>query len=168
MIELKGYELNYTLNDETDVLDAFMDRDSSEYICDAITKIADEQIPIYNYDVWKDAHTIQDYIESAMEEGIAGAEEDGTVNLIKIFQAGYYQYYSQVLYENLDSLCFNYVARKVNDYLHNENTDKIDENEIESRIESETQDYDHNNMFDALEDIANEIIEEIKEEEFAM
>lgn len=166
MIELKGYELNHILNDEEDVLDAFMDKDGSNYICDEITKIADEYIPIYNYDVWKHAHDIERYIESAMEEGIAGANEDGTVDLIKIFQAGYYQYYSQVLSDNLDALCFNYVAKKVNDYLYNEDTSEIDEDAIESRIESETESYDHNNMFDALEDIANEIIEEIKEEAF--
>jgi len=166
MIELKGYELNNILNDEEDVLDEFYDKDGSDYICDEVTKIADGAIPIYNYDVWKYASDIQDHIESAIEEGIAGANEDGTVDLIKIFQAGYYQYYSQLIYENMDALCFNYVAKKVNDYLDNEDTSEIDEDAIESRIESETEDYDHNNMFDALEEIANQIIEEIKEEAF--
>lgn len=164
MIELKGYDLDGILDNEEDVLESFYEYNGGTYICDATTEIADNHIPIYNYNVWENASDIQEHIENALAEGLI--DTSGDVDLIKIFQAGYYQYYSERLSENLDTLCFNYVAKKVNDYLQNEDTSNIDEDAIESRIESETEDYDHNNMFDALEDIANEIIEEIKEEAF--
>ncbi|AZU98980.1 hypothetical protein pW2_154 [Bacillus phage pW2] len=166
MIELKDYELDGILDGEEDALENFYEYNSGTYICDAITEIADNSIPIYNYNVWENASDIQEHIENALAEGLI--DTSGEIDLIKIFQAGYYQYYNERLSENLDTLCYNYVAKLVNEYLDTVDTSDIDEDEIESRIESETQDYDHNNMFDALEDIANEIIEEIKEEEFAM
>lgn len=164
MIELKGYELNNILSDEEDALESFYEYGEGTYICDATTAIADNYIPIYTHEVWSNASDIQEYIEEALSNGLVDTTSE--VDLIKIFQAGYYEYYSQSLNDNLDILCFNYVAKKVNDYLHNEDTSNIDEDAIESRIESETEDYDHNNMFDSLDDIANEIIEEIKEEAF--
>ncbi|UUV47134.1 hypothetical protein [Bacillus phage vB_BanS-Thrax5] len=164
MIELQGYELNNILSDEEDALESFYEYDGDTYICDATAEIADNYIPIYNYDVWENASDIQEYIEEALAQGLV--DTTGEVDLIKIFQAGYYQYYSETLSENLDTLCYNYVAKLVNDYLDTIDTNEVDEDAIESRIESETDSYDHNNMFSALEDIANEIIEEIKEEAF--
>ncbi|UGO46098.1 ocr-like anti-restriction [Bacillus phage vB_BanS_Chewbecca] len=166
MIELKDYELNNILEDEEDVLERFYEYNGSTYICDATGEIADNAIPIYNHQIWENASDIQEHIEEALSNGLV--DTSGEVDLIKIFQAGYYEYYNQSLSENLDILCYNYVAKLVNDYLQNEDTDSIDEDAIESRIESETDSYDHNNTFDALEEIAKEIIEEIKEEEFAM
>uniref|UniRef100_A0AB39C7Q2 B-form DNA mimic Ocr n=1 Tax=Bacillus phage KoopaTroopa TaxID=3234046 RepID=A0AB39C7Q2_9CAUD len=166
MIELKDYELDGILDGEEDALESFYEYNGSTYICDATAEIADNYIPIYNYNVWENASDIQEHIENALAEGLV--DTSGDVDLIKIFQAGYYQYYNERLSENLDILCYNYVAKLVNDYLQNEDTDSIDEDAIESRIESETDSYDHNNTFDALEEIAKGIIEEIKEEEFAM
>lgn len=166
MIELKGYELNNILDGEEDTLEVFYEYNGGTYICDATAEIADNAIPIYNYHVWENASDIQEYIEEALSSGLV--DTTGDIDLIKIFQAGYYQYYNERLSENLDILCYNYVAKLVNDYLDNEDTDSIDEDAIESRIESETDSYDHNNTFDALEEIAKTIIEGVKEEEFAM
>lgn len=166
MIELKDYELDCILDGEEDTLENFYEYNGGTYICDAITEIADNAIPIYNYDVWENASDIQEHIEEAIAQGLI--DTTGEIDLIKIFQAGYYQYYSERLSENLDILCYNYVAKLVNDYLDAIDTDEVDEDAIESRIESETDSYDHNNMFSTLEDIANEIIAEIKEEEFAL
>ncbi|MDS7057213.1 hypothetical protein NXG04_07925 [Klebsiella pneumoniae] len=166
MIELKDYELDGILDGEEDALENFYEYNGDTYICDATAEIADNAIPIYNYDVWENASDIQEHIEEAIAQGLI--DTTGEIDLIKIFQAGYYQYYSERLSENLDILCYNYVAKLVNDYLDTIDTDEVDEDAIESRIESETDSYDHNNMFSTLEDIANEIIAEIKEEEFAL
>lgn len=162
-IELKPYELIDSLNDESDALDSFADH--SGYICDAISATADDYIPIYNSDIWANASDISEHIEQAISEGIAPTE--GEVDLIKIFQAGYYVYYQESLYNNIDTLIFNYVADKVNDHLSTlESVDGIDTGEIESEIESACENLDNNNTFDDMDDIVNGIVERIDEGEF--
>lgn len=163
----KDFALLGILDDERDMLGSFDEH--SGYICDAITELADSYIPIYNFDVWDKVSDIQEYIEEAIAEGLVSTE--GEVDLIKIFQSGYYQYYSRSLYNNLDVLAFNYIADKVNESINSldEGTQtSIDFDEIESAIESETDNYDNNNQFDDLEDTAQDIIERIKEGEFAL
>lgn len=164
---MKDYNLIGILDDESDALDVFAEKDG--YICDAISSTADDYIPIYTHDVWKHASDIQEHIEEAISSGIAGVE-GGDIDLVKIFQAGYYQYYTQSLYDNLDTLAFNYIATKVNEALSqlNEETQKaIDLAEIVDEIETETNGYDNNNRFDDLEDTAQSIIERMNEGVFA-
>jgi hypothetical protein len=168
-IELKGYNLIGTLDDEQDALKSFVNEyDGSTYICDAITEIGDSFIPIYNYDVWNDASAISEHIEEAIASGLAPTEA-GNIDLIKIFQAGYYQYYTQSLYDNLDAMAFNKVATKVNEYLNTlteEQVSRISLSELEESIETETENTDNNDMLNIFDDKAEEIISRIKEEEF--
>ncbi|UGO50870.1 ocr-like anti-restriction [Bacillus phage vB_BanS_Nate] len=166
MIELKDYEHDEVIGNEEDAMDAFMERTGTECVCDGISQIADDYIPIYDYNVWEHVSDIKEQIEEAISSGIANVES-GEIDLIKIFQAGYYQYYSEILSHNLDELCYNYVAKKINDYLDTVDTSGIDIAEIDSRIESETDDYDHNNSFDTLEEFSNEIIEGLKQGEYS-
>lgn len=160
---MKDYNTIGDLPNEVDCLDSFADY--SGYVCDAIAEIADSHIPVYNSDVWQNVYEVKEHTERAIEEGIAPTE--GTVDLVKIFQSGYYLYYTESLNHNLDELAFNYVANKVNEHLNTlEDTSGIDIDEIESEIESATLNFDHNKTFDDMDDIADGIVERIEDNEF--
>jgi len=175
MLELKAYNLLGELNDEQDLLESFIsDYKHTTYVGDAITEAADSYIPVYNSDVWKNAADIQEYIEEAIASGIAGVE-GGDIDLIRIFQAGYYQYYSQSLYNNLDEMVYNHIVEEVNNYLNELDEmliSELDLDAIEEHIEDEAGDFDNNNQMSILDDIIegtkeliDEQIEELEEEE---
>lgn len=168
-VELRSYNILGELDDEEDALQSFFEYSGNTYVCDAITEIGDNFIPIYTSDVWKNAGDIQEYIEEAIAQGIAHVE--GTnIDLIRIFQAGYYQYYCQSLYDNLDTLAFNYIADKINEAVNELNRatlDAIDFEAVEKAIEDATNNYDNNNRFYDLEEKAKEIIENIQEGNYA-
>lgn len=160
----KDYDLIGILDGDIDVVEEMFDQ--SGYLCDAISSVADGNIPIYNGEIWEGASSISEYIEDAIAEGIAPVSS-GDVDLIKIFQAGYYQYYSQLLYDNLETFTFNYVADKINEYLNSiEDTSKIDVEAVASALEDAVGNIDNNDTFDDMNDVANEIIEDIKNEEY--
>lgn len=167
-IEKRDFTLIGILDDEQDCLEELFGNHDSGYVCDVISEVADSYIPTHNNDVWKNASDIQEHIEEAIASGLAGVE-GGNIDLIRIFQAGYYQYYTQSLYNNLDELAFNAVAEKVNEYLNTlteEEVAKIDIFEVESAIEEDVDNFDNNNQLDAIDDIAKEIIERITEDDF--
>ncbi len=166
MLELKEYNLLGSLQDEEDVLSEFDDYDSSTYVFDAITYIADGAIPIYYEELWKHAEDIQEYIEQAVEEGLVDTRK---FDLIKCFQYGYYEYYTVSLYQNLDILVFNKIANKVNEYLNTLNeevVEKIDLSSLEEEIEGISDNYDNNNKFSDIEYEIDRIIQAIKDGEF--
>lgn len=159
------YDLEDLLDNDDVVLDEFGDY-TNGYICDVVSEIADNHIPIYNEDVWKGASDISEYIERAIEEGLAPVESRD-VDLIRIFQSGYYVYYQEILYNNLDKLTFNYISNLVNDFLNTLSEIKsINISDIEERIEYLSRDTDNNKRIDSLIDMANDIIEEIKDGDF--
>lgn len=167
MLELKEYNVRGILDDETSVLEDFISNyiDNSAYICDAITEQADSAIPIYYADIWKNAKDISEYIEDAISEGLAPVDGND-IDLQRIFQAGYYNFYTSLLYDNLDIIAYNTVVSKVNEHIEKlteEQLEKIDMDDIEERIERETEDYDINNYMSDLSDFADEIIGEIDE-----
>lgn len=163
-IPKKSYDLIGLLDDEQDCLESFPEH--SGYVCDAISELADSYIPIYTGEIWEGASDISDYIEQAIAEGLAPV--DGrNIDLSKIFQSGYYVYYQESLYKNLDAMAFNYVVDKINEFLSEvDDVSELDIDEIEGEIESATDSYDNNNTFDDLDDIVNDIIDRINEEEF--
>lgn len=155
-VEYKEFELIGVLEDEEMMLEQFYDY--SGYVCDIINELADSFIPVYNFDVWKDVVGIQEYIEDAVESGLV---DTNNFDLIKTFQAGYYNYYQQSLYNNLDILAYNAVAEKVNEVIVNMDDSEIDKLDIESitsAIEEETKNFDNNNTQDNFDDIADQII----------
>jgi hypothetical protein len=163
-ISSQDYKLIEILDGDVDVVEEMLDQ--SGYLCDAISSVADSNVPIYNGEIWEGASSISEYIESAIEEGLAPVSS-GDVDLMKIFQAGYFQYYTTLLYDNLDSIAFNFIAEKVNEFLNGlEDTSHLDIDEIEEAIEDTTDNTDNNDTFDDLADKANEIIERINNGEF--
>lgn len=164
-MELREYDLIGILEDEIDAVESLLnDYDGTTHVCDAITEIADRFIPIYNSDVWENAADIRDYIEEAVQNGLVDTND---FDLIRTFQTGYYEYYSQSLNANIEHVLFNYVANLVNEFLEGltpEQTEQIDLDELEMRINSNLDEYDNNSYFSDLEDYAAEIVEELEEE----
>lgn len=161
VIKEKDYNLLTNLGDEIDALESFFEYSDSTYICDAISEIADNLVPIYTINVWENVPNIREYIEEAIAQGLIDTR--GDIDLIKIFRAGYYQYYSQVLYDNLDTLCFNYITNKVNKAIKELGIDKdlLDLDDIEYTIETETENSDNNDKFIDLDEKAKGIIDNI-------
>lgn len=162
MISKKDIELVGILNDEQDAVNEFSEYNSG-YICDAIAEITDNYIPIYNNEVWENAGNISEYIERAIEEGLVAT--GGNIDLVSIFQAGYYVYYNEVLNNNIDAMIFNRVAKEVDNFLLTE-TKEYNLDEIISAIEDEVSSFDTNNQLEDLDDVVAEIIYRIKQDEF--
>lgn len=164
-VEERDFELLGDLEDEQDALESLMNDYDSGYVCDNISEIADNYIPIYTHDLWKNAYDIKEHIEEAISQGLCEVRGND-IDLDKIFQAGYYQYYTQSLYNNLNTIAFNMVAKLVNeklDTLNQEMVSLMDIDAIEREIEFRTEDFDNNNQMSEIQDIANEIIEEYLE-----
>lgn len=166
-LEKKEYDLIGILDNEEDMLSSFENdyTGSSMYVCDLISEVADSYIPIYYNDIWEHARDISDYIEEAQAQGLAEGVED----LQKLFQCGYYQYYTESLYKNLDTIAYNMVVDKINEHLGTLTEsviDNIDFGELESKIEELTKDYDNNNRISDIEDEVETLIEEIKDGEY--
>ena len=166
LIENKGYNLIGILDDEIDCLESFVnDYSGTTYLCDSITEIADSYIPIYHNHIWENVSDIQEYVEEAIAQGLVDTS-GRNVDLVRIFQAGYYEYYSQALYNNLDSLCYNYIANAVNDTLNNNDdltAESLDFESIIESIENEVADSDNNNTYDDLNEKAKRITDYIME-----
>lgn len=114
-----------------DLGEYFGDYDNG-YICDVITKIADNNIPIYYNDIWEEAKNNQEDIEEALQEFGTPTDENGKVDLMRIFQQGLYYKNEQEIYENLeDTLKFymyNYIEKDLNikEITEEQNDDLLD------------------------------------------
>lgn len=167
-IELKSYKLLKCLeNDESVIKNVFDYQNEDSYLCDIIMEIADSHTAIYNHQLWENAPKIQEYITEALEQGLV--DTTNGIDLMKIFQVGEYQYYTELLYNNLDEIAYNYVANIVNEYISNDNliTEKIEKEEIEleeivSFISEATNNFDHNEKIELLVAFAYEAIEMLK------
>lgn len=169
-VEIRGYNLLGNLDDEQDAIDSFLGNGYSGYICDVISEVADNHIPIYNGDIWENVADIQEYVEEAISSGIAPVNH-GDVDLIRIFQAGYYEYYSQALYNSLNDMVFNYIAEKVNEHLSsldNEALNAIDIDAVTEAVEGKADNIDNNDTFNDMDDAGQEIIDAITDGEYAL
>jgi len=155
------YKLLQNLKNEEDALNSFVsDYNDDVYLCDAISEIADNFIPIYTHDLWENAKDIREYIEEAVSEGLT----EGCTNIEDFMKAGYYQYYTRSLYDNLDIMVFNIMVDKMNAFLSecDLDIDSLDMSYIKSGIRNISESYDNNNTFSNIHDDINDFIEEIK------
>ena len=134
----------------------FRDYDSG-YICDIISEIADNNTPIYYNEIWEKVPDYQEDIEEALREFGTPTDSYGNVDLIRIFQQGFYYAYERNLYENLeDSLKFfmyDYIEKDL----------EIEEITEEQNDELLNWDFEDNN--EQLENLIDHINETLKEEE---
>ena len=111
----------------------FRDYDNG-YICDIITEIADNDVPIYCSDIWEQAKDNQEYIEEALSELGTPTDSQGNADLMRIFQQGIYLKNEREIYENLeDSLkyfMYDYIEKdlKINELTKEQNDNLLDWN----------------------------------------
>lgn len=127
------------------------------YICDIITEIADNNVPIYNSEIWSQAVENSNYIEEALQEFGTPTDNNGQVDLIKIFQQGLYYKNEQDVYENLEEILKNWMYNYIEyDLKIKELTDQENENLLN---------YDFTDHNSTLEDLVEHIEESLKGEE---
>lgn len=106
-----------------DCLDRFVDGwvDSNSYIADAIFECADDMVDIYNQDLCESCWDL--YSSGAYEETVSNGLIEGVTDLMQVLQACQGEFYSGVLYENLDAVMRNLVLN----YLDSESIDVSDD-----------------------------------------
>ena len=162
VISSKGYNLLRNLDDEKDALWSFENEyDGGTCLGDVISEISDSAVPIYSNDIWENAKNIRDSIEEAINQGLT----EGVTDIEKIMQSGYYQYYSQSLYDNLDIMVYNIMARKVNEFL-DAKQGNLDVDAIEEFLNEKSENYDNNDTYDDIQEIVDEVIQGIKNNEY--
>lgn len=96
--------------------DRFVDYNEG-YICDIIAEIADNNVPIYIDNIWKEAAENSSYIEEALDEYGTPTDYHGKTDILRILTQGLYYKNERDLYDNLeDSLKFwayNYIEYKL-------------------------------------------------------
>lgn len=134
----------------------FRDYDNG-YICDIITEIADNAVPIYYSDIWEQAEDNQEYIEEALSKFGTPTDSQGNADLMRIFRQGIYLKNERNLYENLEDILKYYMY----DYIEKElKIDEITENQNDNLLE-----WDFGDNNEQLENLTEHIEEILKESE---
>jgi len=152
-IEKRDYSLE--LSDQTDICENLEDELSGyTYICDGISEQADSCVDIYNHDLWESAKDFQEWIERAQKEGLS----EGVTDLIKLFQIGQYQYYTQMAYDNEKEIYFNIILALI-EGSEDEKAKLITEEEIEEAAEE----IDNNDNGSIFEEKVQELINNVED-----
>ena len=149
MIKIVDEIKNLNIGDYGDRLENY---DGSDYIGDAITEVADESVDIYYSDLFEWAKKNYDYINEANEE--FGIPRDG--DIIKQIQQGQFYAIEQEIYEDLQDCIKNYAYK----YILNKdglNTLEVSEDKFLC-LERELEKMDHNNTFDDIIEVVNDIL----------
>ena len=128
-----------------------LDYSSDNYLADTISETADSFTPIYNNELWKIAPAISEYIAEAMSEGLVDPSAKN-FTLERAFMAGAYEYYTQLLYENLESIVFN---SALNYAIENYPEADIDPDDLEDALK----DIDNNNTYNNIESAVDKLLD---------
>ena len=122
---------------------------SNGYICDIIMEVCDNNVDIYNSDLWEWAKGNDYYIEEAIKNfGI----DSNNFNLMQLFQQGQYYYYEEICYNNLDDI-IEYLI------LSNLNVEEINDTVYDEILNISGQEDNNAKIEDYIEKI-NELIKE--------
>lgn len=157
-IEKDGYEFVGFMGDEEDVINQLGEYDDGN-ISDAIFELADGAVPVYYSELWEHGQEVSDYYEEARMNGLL----EGIDSLEKALQSCYYEYYSQLLYNNLETWAKNEVIDRINEFLNTltaEQVKQLDMDDIEDEIETRVEGIDR---FDDIDDTAEEVKQYINE-----
>lgn len=136
--------------DLEDILYCFADY-SNGYICDIIAEVCDNNIDIYNSELWDWAKGNDYYIEEAVRNfGI----DDNNFNLMQLFRQGQYYYYDEICYKNLDDIIeylilSNLDVEEISDAVYDEILNISGKKDNNARIE---------NYIEEIEDLIEENI----------
>lgn len=130
------------------------------YVCDIIAEIADSSVDIYNSDLWEWAKDNEEWIEEAISSGIYTVESSN-FDLIRLFQAGQYEFYTHDLYENLDDSIKYAIYSHL---IYGRKMEEINE-ELSDFIDELCTDIDNNKRLDFYIDSVDEFIDGENEDE---
>lgn len=134
---MKRNEIEY-LTDEAGIVRDCADN-RSEYICDAISETADNAIDIYTRELLEWAIDNTEYIDEAAQSGLVDMRNADNI-MVKLAQAGQYEYYTQQLYKDKAAIVLNYAFEylktdEIPDELAERLTDKADDIDRFSEID---------------------------------
>lgn len=145
-------------NDLGEYGDNFCDYSGYQYICDVISEIADSNIDIYYADLFEWCKHNYEWVEEAIAQGLCDLQNP---DIPKMIQAGQYEYNTQDLYENLDSIMLNYCLNYIE---HDLELTEITQEQFE-KIENKCTNVDNNDTLEDFEDFLKELFETEEEEE---
>jgi hypothetical protein len=166
-IENRSYDRLHKFSEthEVNVLNQFQDYEGDHDIGDTLLEIANMFIPDYNDNLWEGGQDIQEFIDSALKDEWVTAKD----GIIEILRAGFYEYYKELLYSNLEQLIFNYAAK-----LMNEQLDEIDYQdyeilqhlniELDERLEDALFGIGSTNYISAIAGAVSRLMEELETE----
>lgn len=162
MLERISYEISEDIfGDDLDVINSVVeDYSGSTYICDAITSVADESVPIYNSDLFDKAGELNYWVEEAGAQGLYDGFKG--VDLVRILQIACYEYYSNLFYSNEEQIIYNIMIDYLNSNKEEFITNLTDdmESDLLERLEELSGEYDSNDMYDTITDAVDELLEE--------
>ena len=138
--------------------DQFCDYSGYQYICDVISDISDNSVDIGYYDVFEWCKLNYEYVEEAIQGGLCDLSNP---DIPRMIQAGQYIKIEQDLYNNLDTIMYNYC---MNYLLNNLKIEEITE-EQEEQIQEKCTDVDHNDTLEDFTDFIDELLNINNEEE---
>lgn len=141
-------------DDET-VCNEVSEYSDSTYLCDAISSIADYNVPMIDRDLCEKCWELNDYVAEAKAQGLL----EGADDLIQMLRMGAYEYYTQLLYNNLDAIVTNIATDTINEEFDIELTEEQKE-ELLDFVTEAFENTDHN---DTIYDIKEKAIEVMKE-----
>lgn len=157
MLEMLNYEELENIFSDDEVICDEVATQYTGYICDAIMEGADNAVPIYDKELCEACWELNDWVAEASAQGLLGGRN---VDLFDMLRMGAYEYYNQLLYNNLETIVYNHAI----EYISNEYSEwleKMEEDDLRDKLDS----IDNNNTFEDIESIIDDYIEELKEEE---
>lgn len=154
----KDYENLDILKNLEDMAYSFIFEYNEGYICDIISYIADNCVPIYYSEIWEQAKEVSEYVKEAFNEFGYNENEDLEINM----QKGIYYYNEYSLYQNLDILIYNYAVNYLDEaieYIEDEETKERAKRVTAEELKELLSNIDNNNTYEDINQIIEEYIE---------
>ena len=140
--------------------DRLQEYDGYQYICDAITEIADSNVDIYYYNLFEWVKHNWEYVDIACSEFGMPSSNDSNI-IIKLIQQAQFYRNEEIIYSELDesmlAYCYNYI-------LNNFDFETITEEQKEE-IENKCTNVDNNDTLEEFEEFIQELFTTEEEEE---
>lgn len=153
-LKFKNYEeLEDIFGDDIIVCDEVTEYSDSSYLCDAISEVASNNVPIYNQELCEKCWELNEYVAEAKAQGLL----EGADDLFKMLEMGAYEYYTELLYNNLDTIALNIAIEFINEEYESKYIEQIDMDDLEAEFENT----DNNDTIDNIKDKAREYMDNI-------
>lgn len=169
MLKKAEYKLLNNLEGDKELLDLLEYKtEEEEDIGDAISRIGHEKADVGL--AYKKAYEIKEYIEEAVFQGLTGAKSKD-FELDNIFYYGHYMYITQLFYNNLREVVWNYAVNYINS-LDEELKEEINSfsrakyNDLKHDLEVSLDSIDNNTCFWNIKEVVGEVLKEYDLEQY--